>query len=101
MSTRKLTDAERKAQEEYEEMAHEIESHMGDVSTWSKKPLFSGENMNVGNIYSMPITIEQLNTLHDAAEADGVSMDTFILNAALDAAKARSKRARASTPRKD
>jgi len=101
MSPRKSKEAERLLAEKYEAMARDAEAHMGDVSHWG--PAIDVKVPKGGPLmsFALPISGAELDYLYDVAKEAGVTLDDFILNAALDAAKARSKRAKASSPRKD
>jgi hypothetical protein len=101
MSKRKLTEAERLLMEKHEALAHEYESHMGDVTHWSapldiKVP--GGEPIST---FSVPFEAGEMDYLFDVAAAEDLTLGEFIRQAALDAAKARTKRHKASSPRKD
>lgn len=54
-----------------------------------------------GTVYSLSIDPKKLESLARFAFEAGISLDEFIVDAALDAAKAQTKRHKASSPRKD
>jgi hypothetical protein len=86
----------------YEERVRFYQDHKDDEALWSDKAveqtLPSG---GVETTFSLPLSGEEIDYLYDIAKAEGVTLGQFIRQAALEAAKGRAKRSKASLPRKD